>query len=143
MPEGMERFGSHPARDMSIRSMTLVEASDREGWLGLWAEDGFIEDPIGPSMFDPEGKGWHGPEGIARFWDDVSSKQPVNLMVRESYACGNECANVATITITFPDGGTAIVEGVFTYRINDDGKLVALRAYWETDAMRFEPPPGA
>ena len=24
-------------------------------------------------------------------------------------------------------------EGVFTYRVDDDGKIVALRAYWEMD----------
>ena len=24
-------------------------------------------------------------------------------------------------------------EGVFTYKVNDEGKLVALRAYWEVD----------
>ncbi len=24
-------------------------------------------------------------------------------------------------------------EGVFTYQVNDEGKMVALRAYWEMD----------
>ena len=24
-------------------------------------------------------------------------------------------------------------EGVFTYRVDDEGKMVALRAYWEVD----------
>ena len=24
-------------------------------------------------------------------------------------------------------------EGVFTYRVNDEGKIVALRAFWEVD----------
>ncbi len=141
MPEGMERFESHPARDMSIRSMTAVEAGDRETWLGLWAEDGIVEDPIGVSPFDPEGKGHRGIDAIAKFWDETMSKAPVRLVVHQSYACGNECANVATITLTFPDGGRAIVEGVFTYRIDDAGRLAALRGFWEQDAMRFEPAP--
>ena len=31
-------------------------------------------------------------------------------------------------------GGHQITtEGVFTYKVNDEGKLVALRAYWEMD----------
>ena len=30
-------------------------------------------------------------------------------------------------------GYEVIAEGVFTYRVNDEGKIVALRAYWELD----------
>jgi len=33
-----------------------------------------------------------------------------------------------------------VVEGVFTYRVDRDGRLVALRAFWEFDAMTFEVP---
>jgi ketosteroid isomerase-like protein len=139
--EGMERYESHPARDMAVRSMTAVEAGDRETWLSLFAEDALMEDPIGPSAFDPEGKGHRGVEAIGRFWDETISKSPVRLVVRESYAAGNECANVATITLTMPDGSRAIVDGVFTYRIDDAGLLAALRAYWEQDKIRFEPAP--
>ena len=30
-------------------------------------------------------------------------------------------------------GYEVTAEGVFTYRVNDEGKIVALRAYWELD----------
>jgi hypothetical protein len=40
-----------------------------------------------------------------------------------------------------PDGSTSIVEGVYTYRVDADGNIVALRAFWEFDAMTFEPAP--
>ncbi|ODQ92677.1 hypothetical protein [Mycolicibacterium holsaticum] len=50
----------------------------------------------------------------------------------ETYQCGNEEANVGTIVIRSA-GYEVTAEGVFTYRVNDDGKLVALRAYWELD----------
>jgi hypothetical protein len=33
-----------------------------------------------------------------------------------------------------------IVEGVYTYRIDDQGQIVALRAYWEPDHLRLESP---
>ena len=36
----------------------------------------------------------------------------------------------------------AVVEGVYTYRVDDDGKVVALRAFWEADAITFVPAPG-
>ena len=45
------------------------------------------------------------------------------------------------ITTTLPDGARAIVEGVYTYRVNDEGRILALRAFWEADAITFEPPP--
>lgn len=52
----------------------------------------------------------------------------------KTYQCGNEEANVGHIVIE-SSGYRVIAEGgVFTYRVNDDGKkIVALRAYWELD----------
>lgn len=46
---------------------------------------------------------------------------------------------MGTITTTLPDGSRAIVEGVYTYRVDKAGPIVALRAYWEPERMRFEP----
>ena len=138
--EGMDRFEAHPARDATVRSMAAVEAGSRDGWLAQFAADALVEDPIGPSMFDPEGNGHRGHEGIGAFYDAVVSSGEVRFAIRESYAAGNECANVGTITTTFADGSRAVVEGVYTYRIGDDGKVVALRAYWEADAIRMEGP---
>ena len=136
--EGMDDYPSHPARDMARRSMTAVETGDREGWLSLFAGDGIVEDPIGPSSFDPEGKGHRGIDAIAAFWDNVISQAPVRFSIRESYAAGNECANVGTVTIDVGGGARAVVEGVYTYRLDDDGTLAALRAYWEQDNMKIE-----
>jgi ketosteroid isomerase-like protein len=129
----------HPARAASQRSMAAVEAGDREGWLALFADDAVVEDPIGPSPLDAEGKGRHGKAAIAEFYDLVIAPNRVSFDIRDSYAGGNEVANVGTITTTFPNGDRAIVEGVYTYRIDDEGRLVALRAYWEFDRMRFVP----
>ncbi len=91
-------------------------------------------------MFDPDGLGHHGTEAIAAFYDSVIASGRVTFAIRESYAGGLECANVGTITTTLPDGSRAIVDGVYTYRVDDEGRIVALRAYWEFDAMRIETP---
>jgi hypothetical protein len=136
----MERFEAHPARTMSIRSMEAAEAGDREGWLGLFAPDGLVQDPVGPSPFDPDGLGHHGVEAIGAFWDGVITMGTVRFDIRESYAAGSECANVGTITTTLPDGTKALVDGVYTYRLDADGRLAALRAVWEYDKLRLEPP---
>ena len=124
------------AREMSQRSMDAVGARDRAGWLALWAEDGWVEDPIGTSFIDPTGLGHHGPEARAAFWDNnIGSTESVRFEMKDSFACGNEVANIATIHITLPGGATSRCEGVFVYRLDDQGKLLSLRAFWELDRM--------
>jgi ketosteroid isomerase-like protein len=129
----------HPARVAAMRSMAAVQAGDREAWLSVFAPDAVVEDPIGSSPFDAEGKGHRGSEAIRAFWDNVISQGRVAFTIRESYAAGSECANVGTITTTFADGSRAVVDGVFSYRVDDMGRVAALRAYWELANLRMEP----
>jgi steroid Delta-isomerase len=127
-------------RDLAQASMAAVEAGDRDGWLGLFADDAVVEDPIGPSAFDPEGKGHRGIEAIGAFYDNViAANESIRFTIHQSLLCGDEVANVGVIRITFPGGGAVEVDGVYTYRRSPDGKIAALRAYWETDAIRSVP----
>jgi steroid Delta-isomerase len=124
-------------RDLARASMAAVEARDRDGWLALFADDGIVEDPIGPSMFDPEGKGHRGATAIAAFYDNViGTNESIKFDIRQSFLCGEEIANVGVIRITVTPGMVVEVDGVYTYRRSPDGKIAALRAYWETDAIR-------
>jgi len=45
--------------------------------------------------------------------------------------CGDEIANIGAIYNRLPDGREIGAEGVFVYRVNDAGKLVSLKAYWD------------
>lgn len=135
----MSAFESHPAREVAVRSMTAVEAGDREAWLALFADDAIIEDPIGPSPMNESGEPRRGRAAIAEFYDTVVANGEVRFTIRDSFACGHEVANVGTITVTFPGGARSVVDGVYTYRIDDRGQLAALRAYWEFARLTFEP----
>jgi len=121
----------HPARDAAIRSITCVEQKDREGWLAIWAEDGLIQDPVGPSPLDPAGEGHRGIEAITKFYDNVIAPSELRFCIRQSFACGNECANVGTITTRVGNGMVSRTELVMVYRVDDAGKLASLRAFWE------------
>ena len=122
--------------EMSDSDRLLFDALSKQATIGPCNEPR-------PSMFDPEGAGHHGPEGIAAFYDTViGPNQGVAFSIDASYACGDEVANVGTITTTLPDGTRAIVDGVYTYRVDPEGRIAALRAFWEADAIRFEPPTG-
>ncbi|MDE0886817.1 MAG: nuclear transport factor 2 family protein [Myxococcota bacterium] len=126
----LEDARAHPARDMAMRSMSCVETGDREGWLGLWAEDGVIQDPVGVSPLDPEGLGHRGIEAITAFYDKVIGPAELRFHIRQSFACGSECANVGTIT-TRVGGAISRTELVAVYCLNPQGKLASLRAFWE------------
>ena len=137
MPTTYKRIMSdeHPARAASKRSVQAVQAKAKEAWLDLFAADAVIEDPVGVSPIDPTGNGHRGRAAIAAFWDKQIAPVTIHFDVRESYASGDECANVGTITIAMPNGMRARVDGVFVYRVNATGKLVSMRAYWEFDRM--------
>jgi steroid Delta-isomerase len=126
-------------RELAIRSRAAVQAGDREGWLALFAHDAVVQDPIGPSPFDPEGKGHHGRQAIAAFYDTViGPSESISFEIEQSYRCGDEVADVGIIRTTIA-GGThqAVVHGVYTYRANGDGKLVSLRAFWEFETLEL------
>jgi ketosteroid isomerase-like protein len=126
------------ARDVAKQSMALTEARDRDGWLGLFADDAVVEDPVGPSMLDPEGKGRVGKAAITDFYDNViTTSEKIEFTIRDSYECGNEVANVGQIRITLPGGQVGIVPIVNIYKVNDAGQLLSLRSFWEADKLSF------
>ena len=114
------------------RSREAAMARDKEAWLALFADDAVVEDPIGPSHFDPDGKGHRGKEAIAKFFDMAIAPSQLEFNFAATHQCGNEEANVGNVVIV-ASGYRVVAEGVFTYRVDDEGKIVALRAYWELD----------
>lgn len=130
------------ARAASLRSRLAVQSRDREAWLSLFATEAVVADPVGVSALDPTGLGHRGLEARARFWDDVIAPNPIRMDIWSSAAGGSEVANVMTITTTFPDGSAAVVDVVAVYRVDGDGLIESLRAFWEMDQMRFVPSPG-
>jgi ketosteroid isomerase-like protein len=121
------------ARTAARRSMDAVTRGAKAEWIALFAPDAVIEDPVGPSMFDPEGKGHHGHGGIAAFWDmAIAPVQRFEFAMADSFAAGDEVANVGTISAFLPGGMRVDTEGVFVYRVGEDGLIRSMRAFWET-----------
>ncbi len=126
--------GDHPARAASQRSYSAVAKGDLEEWLTVYAEDAVIEDPVGPSFFDPEGKGHHGHEGIRKFWETaIAPIEQFRFVIHDSHANGKTCANVGTITTRFADGTLVDTDLVMVYTIHDDGRVASMRAFWEPE----------
>lgn len=126
------------AYDMGRKSMALAEAKDRDGWLALFADDAVVQDPVGPSIFDPGGGGHRGKEAITAFYDNViSTSESVKFDMRQWAECGDECVFAGTIHITIPGGQQGSVDLVNLYKVTEDGKVASLRSFWEFDKLSF------
>ncbi len=124
----------HPARAASQRSYSAVAKGDLAEWLTVYAPDAVLEDPVGPSMFDPEGRGHHGHEGISAFWEAaIAPIAEFRFEISDSFAHHSTCANVGRITTTFPDGSWTVTDLVMVYVVNDDGAVASMKAYWEPE----------
>jgi ketosteroid isomerase-like protein len=124
----------HPAREASQRSYSAVANGDLAEWLTVYAEDAVLEDPVGPSMFDEEGKGHHGHEGISAFWDlAIAPIDTFEFEINDSFANpgGNTCANIGRIKTSFADGSYTYTDLIMVYVINDDGRVASMKAFWE------------
>jgi ketosteroid isomerase-like protein len=126
------------AFEMSKKSMAMSEAKDRDGWLGLFADDAVVEDPVGPSFVDAEGKGQRGKEAITAFFDNViSQSESLKFTIRQTMECGDEVINIGELRITLPGNQVGIVPIANIYKVNAEGKLASLRSFWEQDKLTF------
>jgi len=133
----------HPAIQASRNSWRCVMAKDKQGWLDLMAEDICVEDPIGVAPTNPDGKGVRGKAALSEFYDKNMANSTIEIETHESYAADNdknESAHLMTLRTTLFNGMKVIVRGIFTYRINDEGKITNLRGFWSLSGSEFVQP---
>ena len=126
----------HPARAASQRSYSAVAKGDLAEWLTVYAEDCLLEDPVGPSMFDEEGRGHHGHEGISAFWEKaIAPIAAFEFTINDSFANpgSNTCANIGSIKTSFPDGSFTTTDLIMVYVVNDEGRVQSMKAFWEPE----------
>ena len=128
-----------PAMAASQASWRCVQTHDREGWLGLMADDIVIEDPIGKSVTNPDGLGVRGKQAAAAFYDTNIAANTLRVTCEETFPSSspNEIAHILVLRSEFENGFTSTVRGVFCYRVGDDGLITNLRGYWNLEGMQF------
>ncbi len=128
-----------PVVAASQASWRCVQSGDREGWLALMADDVVIEDPIGEAVTNPDGTGVRGKEAVAAFYDANIGPNTLTVTREATFPSSSprEIAYILVLHTKFPNGFTATVRGVFTYRVDDAGLITNLRGYWNMDAMTF------
>jgi steroid delta-isomerase len=128
-----------PALTASQASWRCVQAHDREGWLALMSVDVVVEDPIGPSVTNPDGTGVRGKEAMAAFYDANISANQLRITCEETFPSSSpdEIAHILVLRSRFEGGFTSTVRGVFTYRVDEAGLIANMRGYWNLDVMQF------
>lgn len=126
------------------RHFRLMTERNKEAWLENMADDLQVEDPVGPSAHNPEGRIYDKQE-MANLWDITTGKAdsslpPPRFEIDKFYPCGNEiaCVGRSIAWLAGKDGKPVeiINEGVYIYRVNEEGKLDSVRAFF--DPSTFE-----
>lgn len=111
-------------REAVLRHVELWNAAEREDWVMLFADDVTFDDPVGAPTK-------HGRTAVENSWDrSFTSGRRWTLHPQRITVCGNEAA-VIMHNIGVLDGKTVSVDGVEIWRVNDAGKVCAVRAYFE------------
>lgn len=126
------------AQQASFNSVKFVQAKDKEAWLELFDKDAILQDPVGVSPLDETGLGHKGTEAIANFWDAAIAFGEVEVDIQASHPCGYECANVAKLVKKLDEKNAITTELVIVYTVNDAGKIISLKAYWEYEKVQAQ-----
>ena len=110
--------------------MAAVEGKRREDWLGLFAEDSRVEDPVGHLP------GIVGKDALTQFWDQaIASLDSVEFEVTRQWEAGDEAMLLATVSVVGPNGVVVSYDGTFNYVLNGAGRIASLRAFWDLPAV--------
>ena len=102
----------------------LVDASDVDGIIALYADDATVEDPVGTEPYK-------GIEAIDAFYRNGLGQMKVNAeltgQVRTTTA--NEGAMPFVVRTSTPEGSMTI-NVIDVMKFNEEGKIISMKAYW-------------
>lgn len=97
--------------------------ADKDRFLSVLAADVVQEEPAGSAPNT-------GVDALARFWDGLwSTVDSIEFESRELYVVGNDAALVFTIVQHPKAGGRVTIDGVDTFRVDDDGRIAHVRGF--------------
>lgn len=98
-------------------------AADRDRFLSVLAPDVVQEEPAG----SPPNRGV---DALGAFWDSLwPSLESIEFESREVYVAGDEAALVFTIIQHTKAGGRVTIDGVDTFRIDEQGRIAHIRGF--------------
>jgi steroid delta-isomerase len=118
-------------RDVIEQYVKLVGSGPTEAIVDLYAPDAVVEDPIGT---EPK----RGHAAIREFYEVIGNLDRETQLHAESVRiAGNHAAFMFTLVTKFGDQRLTL-SPIDAMDFDDEGKIVAMRAYWSQDDMRNE-----
>jgi steroid Delta-isomerase len=109
--------------------LATFSATDRDGWLECFAEDAWIEDPIGAPRRE-------GLEAIGEFWDEAHAiPDNIELRLDVRIVVGHEAAFTMQARPNL-GGDTYAIDVIDHMTFDDDGKITSYRAFYDASTMR-------
>lgn len=117
--------------DVVERSPRAAAAHDRSGWVGLFTDDGRVEDPVGSRPHV-------GHAQIGRFYDTFIGPRQVIFHVDLDIVVGTTVVRDVTLEVAMGPGVRLMVPTFIRYDLRSTEKgwqVTSLRAHWELAAM--------
>jgi hypothetical protein len=124
-------MSSDPRIDFVAQSPKLCAAHDRAGWVGLFAADGQVNDPVGSRPHE-------GREAIERFYDTFIAPNQLSFAVDNDVVCGMTVMRDLHINTTMSTGVRLSVPMHLRYELVEEAgtlKIRRLYAHWELGEM--------
>jgi SnoaL-like domain len=110
------------------RSPQAAGAHDREAWVGLFATDGVIEDPVGSRPH-------RGRAAIARFYDTFIAPRDITFHRDADFVAGSTVVRDLTLEVRMGSAVTMTIPAYLRYDFDETLSIVRLQAFWELPAM--------
>ncbi|MEB3021948.1 nuclear transport factor 2 family protein [[Mycobacterium] crassicus] len=113
------------------RSPAAAAAHDRAGWVGLFAPDGRVEDPVGSRPHV-------GPEQIGRFYDTFIGPRDITFHRDLDIVRDTTVVRDLLLEVAMGSAVTMHIPAILRYDLRESAgqwQLLRLRAYWELPAM--------
>ncbi len=120
--------------DVVDRSPLMAADHDRAGWVGLFTDDGRVEDPVGSRPHV-------GPQQIGRFYDTFIAPREIVFHHEADIVSDTTVIRDVVLEVGMGPVVTMRIPAVLRYdlrEIDDAWRIERLRAYWELPAMMVQ-----
>lgn len=94
----------------------------------LFAKDATVEDPVGTPIK-------HGHDEILAFYSGAMASGAKLTLLGEPRYAADYVAFTFTVSLEW-QGQKTVIEVIDTFKLNDDGKITEMRAYWGPENMK-------
>ncbi len=113
------------------RSPEAAGAHDRAGWVGLFAADGRIDDPVGSRPHVGRAR-------IERFYDTFIGPRDIAFHRGSDIVAGSTVVRDLSLEVRMGSSVTMTIPAFLRYDLDDALKIARLQAYWEMPAMVWQ-----